>query len=197
MLVVRATDAWRELQVLLEALSPLQQRVCILSTFADKLPDQPDPLRHFCQNVLGVPYLSIDARRLDELQRLRLLQITKQSRQLPINAAQLLATASPSDAPSLIPADTIRSRSHRPNPSPALPWIAFCPAGLSSLPAFRMAAASAWKAGLFSQPQRFRQCPSIVAASDDRKLRRLQSGSVFVHLGIPCRDAGRFIRCTV
>lgn len=103
MLVVRATDAWRELQVLLEALSPLQQRVCILSTFADKLPDQPDPLRHFCQNVLGVPYLSIDARRLDELQRLRLLQITKQSRQLPINAAQLLATASPSDAPSLIP----------------------------------------------------------------------------------------------
>ncbi len=58
-LVVRATDAWRELQILLSALPPLQQPLCILCTFADKLPDPPDKPAHVCRRVLGVPCLSV------------------------------------------------------------------------------------------------------------------------------------------
>lgn len=105
-LVVRATDAWRELQILLDALSPLQQDLCILSTFADKLPDGPDPLGHFCRTVLGVPYLALDARRLDELQHLSLLLAIGQSSCLPINAAQLLQAARPTELPSVQPVRT-------------------------------------------------------------------------------------------
>lgn len=123
-LVVRSTDAWRELQTLLDALPPLRQRVCILHTFADKQPPGLDALQHFCRTVLGAPCLALDARRLDELQRQRLLATIEQSACLPINAAQLLETATPSGTPAVNPPRT-------PFEHPLLgPLLALCCLGL-------------------------------------------------------------------
>ncbi|WP_051507337.1 nucleoside recognition domain-containing protein [Saccharibacillus sacchari] len=65
-LVVRGTHSALELPLLLEAARADGRRAVLVLTFADKMPGGTDELKLHYERTLGIPVLSVDARRVDE-----------------------------------------------------------------------------------------------------------------------------------
>jgi Fe2+ transport system protein B len=99
LLVVRATHAATELPLLLQNVDLKDKKAALVLTFADKMPDRLEELERYYGDWLGIPVHGIDARSLEQGDKVKLLSLTSAAKLIRPKAVSLLFPAGDSDQP--------------------------------------------------------------------------------------------------